>query len=176
MKNTKLIAAFAAAIAGVAMSSGVHAQSPPLAVWQPPQDSEKDPAKRVATSSAPVVADSQGGNAMPQSSSAGTDYAAAVEAPERYEEGRGGFFLGVQGGKGWVYDDVDQTALAVNAGYRWQAGAVTLVGIEVAAGRLDEADSDGWRYNKVEYSSVGVNARFNFGRDNPVYGLVRAGY
>ncbi len=105
---------------------------------------------------------------MPQSSSAGTDYAAAVEAPERYEEGRGGFFLGVQGGKGWVYDDVDQTALAVNAGYRWQAGAVTLVGIEVAAGRLDEADSDGWRYNKVEYSSVGVNARFNFGRDNPV--------
>jgi hypothetical protein len=35
----------------------------------------------------------------------------------------------VQGGKGWVYEDVDQTALMVNAGYRWQAGVVTLVGI-----------------------------------------------
>ncbi len=158
------------------MASGVHAQTTPLAVWQPPQHGEKDPAKRVPTAPAPVVEDSQGAIAQPQSTYTPPAYATAAQAPERFQEGRGGFFLGIQGGKGWVYEDVDQTAFAVNAGYRWQAGAVTLVGIEVAAGRLDEADSDGWRYNKVEYSSVGVNARFNFGRDNPVYGLVRAGY
>jgi hypothetical protein len=93
-----------------------------------------------------------------------------------YEDGRGGLFIGVQGGKGWVYEDVDQSALAVNAGYRWQAGAVTLVGIELASGKLDSTTDDGVAYGEVDYGSIGVNARFNFGRTSPVYGLVRAGY
>ena len=97
-------------------------------------------------------------------------------ASERYEEGRGGFFLGVKGGKGWVYDDVDQSAREINAGYRWQAGAVALVGIELARGELGDTRKDGWHYDEVDYGSIGVNARFNFGRNSPVYGLVRAGY
>lgn len=75
-----------------------------------------------------------------------------------------------------MYEDVDQSALAVNAGYRWQAGAVSLIGIELASGRLDGTEDDGVAYGKVEYASIGANARFNFGRANPVYGLVRAGY
>ncbi len=28
----------------------------------------------------------------------------------------------------------------------------------------------------MDYGSIGVNARFNFGRSSPVYALVRAGY
>ncbi|WP_228076719.1 outer membrane beta-barrel protein [Novilysobacter ciconiae] len=178
MKNTIVTAAMAAVFASVALASATaHAQSKPLAVWQPAPEGEKDPAKRVPTTSVPTDAVSAQSLAHPQASSAvQQSYAAAAPSATMEEESRGGVFLGVQGGKGWVYDDVDQSARAVNAGYRWQAGAVSLVGIELAAGRLDDAEDDGFRYGKVDYSSVGVNARFNFGRDNPVYGLVRAGY
>src|SRR5690606_34566601 len=42
--------------------------------------------------------------------------------------------------------------------------------------RLDDTEYRGVPVSKVDYASLGVNARFNFGRDNPVYGLVRAGY
>ncbi len=178
MKNTILTAAMAAVFASVALASAAaHAQTKPLTAWQPPQHVEKDPAKRVVTTPAPVTEVAP--QSVTQSQSVGAvqqPYAAAAQVPMLDEENRGGFFLGVQGGKGWVYDDVDQSARAVNAGYRWQAGAVTLVGIELAAGRLDDAEHDGFRYGKVDYSSVGVNARFNFGRNNPVYGVVRAGY
>ena len=179
MKNTGLMAAMAAVITGAALASaGAHAQTTPLEVWQPSQRVEMDPAKRVpATQPAPTTYDAPQTMTPPQSAGAYPQPDSAyAPAPVQYEEGRGGFFLGVQGGKGWVYEDVDQSALAVNAGYRWQAGAVTLVGIEVAAGRLDDADHDGVRYGEIDYNSVGVNARFNFGRTSPVYGLVRAGY
>lgn len=179
MKNTRLMAAMAAVIAGAALASaGAHAQTTPLEVWQPSQRVEMDPAKRVPTAQpAPATQDASQTMAQPQSAGAYPQPdSASAPAPVRYEEDRGGFFLGVQGGKGWVYEDVDQSALAFNAGYRWQAGAVTLVGIEAAAGRLDDAEHDGWRYGEVDYASAGVNARFNFGRANPVYGLVRAGY
>jgi hypothetical protein len=97
-------------------------------------------------------------------------------ASTRYEEARGGFFLGVQGGKGWVYEDIDQSAVAVDAGYRWQAGAVSLLGVELAHGQLDSTEDDGFRFDKVEFDSVGFNGRFNFGTGSPVYALVRAGY
>ncbi|WP_052103712.1 MULTISPECIES: hypothetical protein [Lysobacter] len=50
------------------------------------------------------------------------------------------------------------------------------MGIEVAGGRLDDTEYRGVPVSKVDFASIGVNARFNFGRDNPVYGLVRAGY
>ncbi len=174
MKKTKLMAAMAAVIAGAVLASaGAHAQTTPLEVWQPPQHDELDPAKRVpATQPTPITEPSQ-----PQAAAEYPQpFVAAAPAPARYEEDRGGFFLGVQGGKGWVYEDIDQSALAINAGYRWQAGAVTLVGIELAAGRLNDAEQGGLRVGEVEYASVGVNARFNFGHTNPVYGLVRAGY
>lgn len=179
MKTNTLMAAMAAVITGAALASaGAHAQTTPLEVWQPPQHDEMDPAKRLPTS--PAAQSSENAPqpmSQPQSAVAHPQGdAAAAPATVRYEEERGGFFLGVQGGKGWVYEDVDQTALAVNAGYRWQAGAVTLVGLEVGAGRLDDAEKDGRAYGEVDYTSVGVNARFNFGRTSPVYGLVRAGY
>src|SRR5690606_17262123 len=144
--------------------------------WQPPQHQEQDPAKRVpqATQQAPEQAME---DAQPQLPDGDTQsYAAPQAAPARREENRGGFFIGVQGGKGWVYEDADQSALAVNAGYRWQAGPVSLIGIEVAAGRLDGTTEGGFEYPEVKYQSIGANARFNFGRTSPVYALVRAGY
>jgi hypothetical protein len=178
MKKIRLMAAVAAVTAGaVVASAGAHAQTTPLQVWQPPQQDEPDPSKRVPPTPQPVSTTEGMSQSTAQSQPSAVyppQYSAAT--PTRYEEDRGGFFLGVQGGKGWVYDDVDQTALMVNAGYRWQAGAVTLVGIEVAGGRLDDTTQDGWIYSKVDFASIGANARFNFGRDNPVYGLVRAGY
>lgn len=89
---------------------------------------------------------------------------------------RGGFFIGAQAGKGWVYEDVDQNALSLNAGYRWQAGPVSLLGLEVAAGRLADTSDDGWYAEEVKFRSIGFNGRFNFGARNPWYAVVRAGY
>lgn len=171
-------ATMAAFIAAAAMSPVVHAQTKPVQSWQPGQHEELDPAKRVPKVPQQAQADRE---AKPMAQPPSTvvqpqPYAAEQPVSTRYEESRGGFFLGVQGGKGWVYEDVDQSALAVNAGYRWQAGAVSLIGIELASGRLDSTEDDGVGYGKVEYASIGANARFNFGRTSPVYGLVRAGY
>lgn len=167
--------------AGVLVSSAAHAQTKPIQAPQPA--SEMDPAKRVPP---PVVLETpvgqQTGSEAPvpamqqtaQPSSAPAPHYTASPAWEDTE--RGGFFLGVQGGRGWVYDSVDQSALAVSAGYRWQAGAVSLLGIELATGRLNSTTDDGWDYSKVEYASIGFNGRFNFGAASPVYALVRAGY
>ena len=186
MKKTRSAAALAAVFAVMA-SAGADAQTRPIQASPPPPRYELDPAKRVPVA-APVeqAADAPARQASPtrlqpayqgQPSSVTPDqpYSGASEAQATYEEGRGGFFIGVQGGKGWVYDDVDQSALSVNAGYRWQAGAVSLIGIELASGKLDSTTDDSVPYSEVDYASVGVNARFNFGRNSPVYGLVRAG-
>ncbi|MEN1956631.1 outer membrane protein [Luteimonas changyuni] len=184
MSKTLSKAALAAVIASAVLAStAVHAQSKPLQN-APPQPRELDPAKRVpppaAHQHAPQASGQQSVQAQPaaqvQPYATPQPYAPAAPAGASYEDGRGGFFIGVQGGKGWVYDDVGQSALAVNAGYRWQAGAVTLVGIEVAGGKLDSTTDDGWPYAKVDYASIGANARFNFGHTSPVYALVRAGY
>lgn len=198
MKYTKPAATMAVviAVAAVAVSATAQAQTKPVQGWTPPQRQELDPAKRVPVATQPAsVATQQGAAgdsvqaqpvAQPVTQPAPASYQApppygtqAYEPTEEratYEEGRGGFFLGVKGGKGWVYDDVDQSAREINAGYRWQAGAVALVGIEVAGGKLEKTTERGVPYNDVDYGSIGVNARFNFGRNSPVYGLVRAGY
>lgn len=170
------LATLAAFIAAAAMAPAVHAQTKPIQSWQPGQHEEQDPAKRVPKAPQQAEAGQQAQPVAQPQSSVVQSHAAERPVPMRYEEDRGGFFVGVQGGKGWVYEDVDQSALAVNAGYRWQAGAVSLIGIEAAIGRLDSTEDDGVEYGKVEYASLGVNARFNFGRTSPVYGLVRAGY
>lgn len=176
MQLARPAAATAAVIVAFAASTAVHAQTKPVETWRPAQHQEQDPAKRVpqvslaATTVPQAAPQPQLGEAQSQ------PYAAQQPASVRSEEDRGGFFIGVQGGKGWVYEDVDQSALGVNAGYRWQAGPVSLIGIEAAAGRLDSTRDDGGQYGKVEYASLGANARFNFGRTNPVYALVRAGY
>ena len=96
-------------------------------------------------------------------------------APVREARQNGGFFVGVQAGQGWIYDDVEQDAVAVNAGYRWQAGPWAQVGVELSGGRLDEATDGGWRFPKATYKAVGANARMNFG-DSPWFATVRGGY
>lgn len=182
MQLARPVAAMAAVIAAFAASTAVHAQTKPVETWQPAQHQEQDPAKRLpqvspeATTVPQVAPQPQPVDAQSQPYAAQPSHAARQSARVRREEDRGGFFIGVQGGKGWVYEDVDQSALAVNAGYRWQAGPVSLIGIEAAAGRLDRTRDDGHPYGKVEYASLGADARFNFGRTGPVYALVRAGY
>lgn len=177
MKKSSSVAMMSAAFAVIA-STGAYAQTKAIEPAPQPRQ-EMDPAKRVPEAPQAAVAADQAPQPAPQQqSSVGSaqPYAASHEAPARYEEGRGGFFVGIQGGKGWIYDDVDQSARSVNAGYRWQAGAVSLVGIELAAGRLGSTTENGRPFPEVDYGSIGVNARFNFGSTSPVYALVRAGY
>lgn len=184
MKNTRSVAVVATVFAVMACASA-HAQTKPVETAPvPPPRYEMDPAKRIpaAAPPAPVVkaegqaAASTGYRQQPSTVTSAQPYADSHDAAATYEDGRGGFFIGVQGGKGWVTDDVDQSARSINAGYRWQAGAVTLIGVEVASGKLQSAVEDGWRYAGIDHASVGVNARFNFGATSPVYALVRAGY
>lgn len=98
--------------------------------------------------------------------------ASRTAAPPRDQ---GGFFVGAQGGRGWIYEDIDQRALAVSAGYRWQAGPWTQVGVEVSRGRLDSTTKYDYEIPKATYTAVGANARFNFG-DSRWFALVRGGF
>jgi hypothetical protein len=100
-------------------------------------------------------------------------YVAPATAREEQEDG--GFFVGLQAGQGWIYEDVEQDAVAVSAGYRWQAGPWAQVGVELSGGRLDETTEGDWRYAKARYKAVGANARMNFG-DSPWFATVRGGY
>ena len=172
MKKTTLAAGMAVVIAGALLAAPALAQTKPVEGWQPPRE-ELDPARRV-----PAAPAAQGDAPDAVRSDVGVQPGTAVAAAPREAQGgsRGGAFIGVKGGKGWVFEDVDQSALEINAGYRWQAGAVTLVGIEVAGGRLDATTEDGFRFDEVDYASIGANARFNFGAASPVFALVRAGY
>ena len=182
MKNRTPAPAMGALVIGawLAAAGAAQAQNRALETWtpsQPAQAQEMDPAKRVPatptgaaeTAEALPVVDT---TAAPATAPAA--YTAASE-PGRHDN-RGGFFIGVQGGQGEVYEGVDQTARMLNAGYRWQAGAVALVGIEVARGELEEERDTWFRYDEVDYASIGANARFNLGRNSPAYALVRAGY
>ncbi|MBB3762934.1 hypothetical protein GGR79_003759 [Xanthomonas arboricola] len=99
-------------------------------------------------------------------------------ATPREEEQRlkSGVFLGVQGGQGKVYEGIDQDMLGFNAGYRWRAGPVTLIGIEAAVGKLARiSDHEDSYVPGVEFGSLGGTARFNFG-DSPLFAVVRLGY
>lgn len=172
MKKTTLLAAMAAASA-ITASTGAFAQTKPIETV--PQHREMDPAKRVPP--APVASATEPEGAQPQRHHAHDQPSSDERTPRAWDEDNlGGFFVGAKGGKGWVYDDVDQSARELNAGYRWQAGAATLVGIEVASGRLSGTTEGRVRYGEVDYGSIGVNARFSFGAGSPVHGLVRAGY
>lgn len=180
MSTNRLAAAMAAVmVAAVLASAGAHAQNKPVQAWAPPQGQDPDPAKRLPT----TTQSHDGGHATQQSVQPqvreypqAQPYAGEQQVRSHYEEGRGGFFVGVQGGRGWIYEDVDQSARAVSAGYRWQAGPVALVGIEVARGQLSDTTDELGHVPEADYASIGVNARFNFGATNPLYGLVRAGY
>lgn len=185
MKRMDRVAVLAAIVAGACMLPAAQAQTRALQVWQPPPQGELDPAKRVPQQAPPAEAGGQSSNAAQPYASAQYPQAVAdagaaetiYARPEAYrEEDRGGAFVGVQLGKGWVEKDADQSARQINAGYRWQAGPIALLGVEVASGELNDATHDGWRFDPVDFASIGFNGRFNFGRTSPVYGLVRAGY
>ncbi|KAF1723267.1 outer membrane beta-barrel protein [Pseudoxanthomonas japonensis] len=100
-------------------------------------------------------------------------YVAPASTREAQEDG--GFFVGLQAGQGWIYEDVEQDAVAVSAGYRWQAGPWAQVGVELSGGRLDSTHYRGIDVSKATYKGVGANARFNFG-DSPWFATVRGGY
>ncbi len=102
---------------------------------------------------------------------------AYVPPPPREEEQRlkSGVFLGVQGGRAEVFEDVKQDMLGGSVGYRWRAGAVTLIGIEAFAGHIERFSSDDAFAPSARFGGLGGNARFNFG-DSPVFASVRLGY
>lgn len=103
---------------------------------------------------------------------------------------RSAFFVGVQKGHGWIYDDKKQELTAASAGFRWQAGPVTQVGIEAAYGKLkkEETSTTEWDpfwqqnftytevYPQARYFTLGASARFNFGSNSPIFGIARLGY
>ncbi|WAH64051.1 outer membrane beta-barrel protein [Xanthomonas hortorum] len=148
-----------------------------------------------ATAPAPPSGPSQDGTAAGQTavqdSAAGetdgfTTVTAQTPAPvpayvapaPREEEQRlkSGMFLGAQGGEAKVFEGNKQDMAGFNVGYRWRAGPVTLVGIEVATGKVDGSkDADGFVViPTVDFGGIGGTARFNFG-DTPVFALVRMG-
>lgn len=107
---------------------------------------------------------------------AASAYAAQPVQRQRVEQPRGGFFVGAQAGAGWVIEDIDQRVVSVNAGYRWQVDELTQVGVEVATGRLQDTQWRGYEIPSLRFSSVGANARFNFGPDSAWFGVARGGY
>ena len=165
-------------LAVLAPCAGAQSISP---AWDAYRNRNKQPTAE------PIPAQAQGqspaAQAVPAATPAPASPAQASVPPpppsyrhSRRAEPKGGFFLGAQAGKGWIYEDVDQNVVAVNGGYRWQAGDVSLVGIELAGGRLAKAEDDGWTYGKVSYASIGANARFNFGEASPWFAIARLGY
>ena len=111
-----------------------------------------------------------------------TPAAAPAPAPQwggpspKREQPQHGFFVGVQGGAGWVYEDADQCAVSASAGYRWQIEDFAQVGIELGAGKLRETHEKDFLVPEVRFTNIGANARFSFGRNSAWFGTVRAGY
>lgn len=146
-----------------------HAQAQSISpAWTSYRHGTQDAAPNTLPAAAPQAA-------SPAGQAAASSPPPTYRAPRAEERDLGGFFVGVQGGKGWVYEDVEQDAFGVTAGYRWQAGPMVLVGVELTGGALDKTD-DGWyRYAKVNYGGVGANVRVNFGR-SPWFAAARLGY
>ncbi|NIJ82745.1 outer membrane beta-barrel protein [Xanthomonas cannabis] len=112
-----------------------------------------------------------------QTSAVDAPVAPAYAPPLRDEDQRlkSGVFLGMQSGRAEVFDGVKQDTLGGNVGYRWRAGAVTLIGIEAFAGHIERFSSDDAFAPSARFGGIGGNARFNFG-DSPVFASVRLGY
>jgi len=133
-----------------------------------------------ATPAQPPVA----GETTPQVASASLVAPTPATAPapqwggpsSKREQPQSGFFVGVQGGAGWVYEDADQRAVSASAGYRWQIQDFAQVGIELGAGKLRETHDKDFLVPEVRFTNIGANARFSFGRNSAWFGTVRAGY
>ncbi|MBO9715569.1 MAG: hypothetical protein J7507_01875 [Pseudoxanthomonas sp.] len=170
-------------LAMLAPCAGAQSISP---AWEAYRNRNKQPTAEPAPAQADADAPSDAQPAAPANAPAsgtpvsGSATPTTVSSPSRSyarrAEPQGGFFVGAQAGKGWIYEDVDQNVVAINGGYRWQAGDVSLIGIELASGRLAETDDGGWNYAQVDYGSIGANARFNFGEGNPWFAIARLGY
>lgn len=176
MKTAKWSGAVAAILTALCLAGTASAQTKPLQTWRPPEG-EPDPAKRIPPpaedTTATPSATSESQAATWQSEADRQSYVVRGDSRERSGSGA---FIGASVGKGWVFESVDQSARQISAGYRWQAGPVSRLGVEVTAGKLSSTTRDMWQYGAVDYASVGFTGRFNFGRYSPVYGLVRAGY
>jgi hypothetical protein len=115
--------------------------------------------------------------------------ACSIAAPA--VQAQGNFFVAGQTGRATYdkssFDEDSANTRALSAGYRWQAGSVTQVGVEIGAGKVDEIGSDYFYSNGAGYSErahigmdatyrhVGANARFNFGSDSRWFAVVRGG-
>ena len=166
------LAVFVTPVLLIAGASTAHAQSISSgwttyrAQQQGQQVQQAQPVSTTASDGAPQVV-------------AAAAYASVPVQPvqrQRVEHPRGGFFVGAQAGAGWVFEDIDQRVLSLNAGYRWQAGDFTQVGIEISASRLEDTEWRGYEIPSLNFVSVGANARFNFGHDSAWFGIARSGY
>jgi hypothetical protein len=98
------------------------------------------------------------------------------------------FFVGAQAGQArFNVDGVDDDKAAtqsIDLGYRWQAGPIVQVGVELGAGRIG-AVGGGYDYGygygsqrvrvETRFATLGVNARFQLGRDSRWFALARLG-
>ena len=158
------------ALAAFALHAQAQSVSPAYDAFRKKETTQPAPAQPAAPTAQPAASTP----APPAPAyAAPAPYVAPATAPEAEENG--GFFVGLQAGQGWIYEDVEQDAVAVSAGYRWQAGPWAQVGVELSGGRLDETTEGNWRYAEASYKAVGANARMNFG-DSPWFATVRGGY
>jgi hypothetical protein len=167
---------------GLAAQAGAQSISPAWDAYRKQQKARQQPPP---SQSQPISSDDHTQATLPAGQAGARTHMAPASAPvpapakvrpRKLERVQSGAFVGVQGGKGWVYEDIDQNMIGFNAGYRWRAGAVTLVGIEVAGGQLDRiSDHDGFYAPAAQFGSVGGTARFNFG-DSPMFATARLGY
>lgn len=167
----KKILAATAPLLFLVVSNSVHAQA--IEGWKAYR--AKQTAQQ-ADPAAPTTPESPTQPVQPTAQSGYPAAAAAYSAPVRQAPApRGAAFVGVQGGAGKVYREVDQRAVTANAGYRWQAGDYSQVGIEAGAGRLNDTTWRGIEVPEVKFNNIGANARFNFG-NSPWFGTGRLGY
>lgn len=173
MKNHYVAIGLAFAMVWCCPTADAQSISPTWDAYRQKQRTQQTPAPAQEQGAPAPAGQPQGGNYTPPA-------AQPAYVPPAYRQpdtrNRSGFSLGAQGGRGWVYEDVDQRALAVSAGYRWRAGPVALVGVELSSGRLDETSDRGDTFPEVRYDGIGANARFSFGVGNPWHGIARLGY
>lgn len=107
-------------------------------------------------------------------------------------QAQGNFFVAGQAGQAKIDDNAldENTAdtSALSAGYRWQAGSIAQVGVEVGGGKVDEVGqtysyNPGYGYTErgyvgmdSRYAHVGANARISFGEGSRWFAIGRLGY
>ena len=105
----------------------------------------------------------------------------------------GSFFIAGQMGQAEYddsgLDDNSASTRALSGGYRWQAGPIVQVGVEVGLGQIDEVGGEFYYYNngagyvetgrigmEADYRHLGANARIAFGEGSRWFAIARGGY